>query len=460
MGYYFLRYYRQIIFLIAAILLCVQLFRLILKRRLRMSFLEKLRSYRPFFQKTALNLFLVVLLIAGVLLVPSMARLHSVRTLSLNYSNAYQGLNPNGTRFNQSSILNEEILSSAIKKGAFEGVSVKDLEKTLRITPLVEGSSDSEEDYHISTQYMLEYEGSAATAGIDGDLITQLTLEAYKEWFINEFSLNTSLLEVGFEDIRQLDYLDIYRYIYWKTGDIGQYMLTMSSTNPNFSSEMTGESFSTLASAAYSIRDVMAENLYAYILENGISKEKGIYLGRLSFENMNLGFDAEKERLSNINNLEAIDMYENDISTAVLVPTYDENAQYYMSRTRIGVDDLASSAEEHANQMTSIRSQIANNLHVASMLADITPGAENIATADELIDQIETELDRVIDNIIVTIREYNESITNQYMDISEVSEVSSWMSSLKDVLIWWVGIAVLLHVCAALKEYEKEGESR
>ena len=50
-------------------------------------------------------------------------------------------------------------------------------------------------------------------------------------------------------------------------------------------------------------------------------------------------------------------------------------------------------------------------------------------------------------------------ITNQYMDISEVSEVSSWMSSLKDVLIWWVGIAVLLHVCAALKEYEKEGES-
>ena len=110
--------------------------------------------------------------------------------------------------------------------------------------------------------------------------------------------------------------------------------------------------------------------------------------------------------------------------------------------------------------MTSIRSQIANNLHVASMLADITPGAENIATADELIDQIETELDRVIDNIIVTIREYNESITNQYMDISEVSEVSSWMSSLKDVLIWWVGIAVLLHVCAALKEYEKEGESR
>ena len=460
MGYYFLRYYRQIIFLIAAILLCVQLFRLILKRRLRMSFLEKLRSYRPFFQKTALNLFLVVLLIAGVLLVPSMARLHSVRTLSLNYSNAYQGLNPNGTRFNQSSILNEEILSSAIKKGAFEGVGVKDLEKTLRITPLVEGSSDSEENYHISTQYMLEYEGSAATAGIDGDLITQLTLEAYKEWFINEFSLNTSLLEVGFEDIRQLDYLDIYRYIYWKTGDIGQYMLTMSSTNPNFSSEMTGESFSTLASAAYSIRDVMAENLYAYILENGISKEKGIYLGRLSFENMNLGFDAEKERLSNINNLEAIDMYENDISTAVLVPTYDENAQYYMSRTRIGVDDLASSAEEHANQMTSIRSQIANNLHVASMLADITPGAENIATADELIDQIETELDRVIDNIIVTIREYNESITNQYMDISEVSEVSSWMSSLKDVLIWWVGIAVLLHVCAALKEYEKEGESR
>ena len=456
MAFYFFSYFRQLIAIAAAVFVLIQLVRLMLMYRHSMVSLRLVSFRRLFFKKRGLGIYFLILLVIYAALTPFMCGYRSQMLLSLNYSNAYQGLNPNGTRYNQAVILSDEILEFAIKKGAFENVTASDLKEALKVVPVAEGSSSDPNEYYISTQYKISYSAVPATAKLDGKLACQLVLEAYKEWFIQNYSLNTSLLEVDFESIRRLDYLDIYETLSTKAGNIGQFMLTMAESNPNFRSEHTGETFSTLCQRAYTVRDVMAENLYAYVLEHGVSKDKGTYLGRLSFENTMLGFESDKERASNQNNLEAISMYENDIATAVLVPTYDENSQYYMSRTRIGVDDFASRAENHATAMTEIRSQIAENMHVASMLTEVTPNASDMDTADVLVLQIETELSNIIEDIITTIREYNEQVTNQYMSIGEVPRYSPIMDVIKTSVIWWGIAIVLVYLGYIIKDLLKE----
>ena len=57
--------------------------------------------------------------------------------ISLNYSEASQALNSNGTRYNMAEIISDEVIEMAIEKGAFENVKVKDLAGMLCCHPRV-----------------------------------------------------------------------------------------------------------------------------------------------------------------------------------------------------------------------------------------------------------------------------------------------------------------------------------
>lgn len=51
--------------------------------------------------------------------------------VSLNYSEASQALNSNGTRYNMAEIISDEVVKRAIEKGALEDVTVKELKNCL-----------------------------------------------------------------------------------------------------------------------------------------------------------------------------------------------------------------------------------------------------------------------------------------------------------------------------------------
>ena len=450
---YFIAVYGKtaVLGLLAALLLW-EILKAASQNQLRVQDIAAYRYY-IFRGKKTLNLILALLLVFSILLIPAMETQVSSALLTLNYSGASQGLAPNGTRFNQAAILNDAVLERAIEKGAWENVRPQDLKRTLRVVPAVEGNSRLEEEYHISTQFTLEYTSIPETAHIRGDLITQLVLEAYKEIFVSQYSDNVSSLDFELDKLHENDYLDICKYFSDFLNEIGNYMMVMRDKNVSFRSETTGDTFWHVASDAYSARDVMLENLESYILETGLSKEEGTYLGSLSFENVNLDFDAQKYQRDNENQLEAITMYENDMAQTVLVPTYDENAQFYMSRTRIGVDDFASAAENAAMEMTSTRNEIANNRYISQMLLSNTPSEKDVEKSESMIEDIEMQLLELSERAKTLIREYGAAQTNRYMTI--IPDTGGTMRVFLSNLLFVFVAAVMLHLRSYLREVRK-----
>ena len=107
----------------------------------------------------------------------------AVAIISLNYPDASKGQNANGTRFNMSEILCQEVLERAIRKGAFENVTVEDLSDCLSVTPTVQGDSTSEDAYHISTEYAVIYRENEKTAHLDAKNVVGVVANAYKEFY-------------------------------------------------------------------------------------------------------------------------------------------------------------------------------------------------------------------------------------------------------------------------------------
>ena len=113
--------------------------------------------------------------------------------LSLNYSEASQALNSNGTRYNMAEIISDEVVERAIKKGALPDVTAKQLKNCLVVYPCVQGGVGDETQYHISTEFAVEYHASKDTDHLDSENVIKLITGAYKEYYIEKYTDNFKL---------------------------------------------------------------------------------------------------------------------------------------------------------------------------------------------------------------------------------------------------------------------------
>ena len=156
--------------------------------------------------------------------------------ITLNYAEAYQGLNANGTRYNMNEIICEDVLERVIEKGAVEGITAKRLQSCLTVEPVVEGGTETEEDYHISTEFRVTYRGNRAL-NIDAESLVRLIGFAYKEYYIERYADNFESLDINItpeEDFADLDYLDIVDYLSNQVAVIQNYMYGLADANASF----------------------------------------------------------------------------------------------------------------------------------------------------------------------------------------------------------------------------------
>ena len=112
------------------------------------------------------------------------AKQYVAAVVALNYSEASQAQNSNGTRFNMNEIICDEVVERAIELGAFEDVTVKQLKSCLTVYPYVQGDVNHESNYHISTEFIVEYYASKHTEHLDAENVIALIASAYKEYYI------------------------------------------------------------------------------------------------------------------------------------------------------------------------------------------------------------------------------------------------------------------------------------
>ena len=108
------------------------------------------------------------------------AKQHMTAVVALNYSEASLAQNTNGTRFNMTEIICDEVIERAIRLGAFEDVTVEQLKECLSVYPYVQGDVNDEANYHISTEFIVEYIASKDTEHLDSENVIALVACAYK----------------------------------------------------------------------------------------------------------------------------------------------------------------------------------------------------------------------------------------------------------------------------------------
>ncbi|MBE7044074.1 MAG: hypothetical protein E7397_00965 [Ruminococcaceae bacterium] len=369
--------------------------------------------------------------------------------ISLNYSEASQALNSNGTRYNMAEIISDEVVERAIRKGALKNVTTKQLKNCLYVYPCVQGGVGDETQYHISTEFAVGYHASKDTAHLDSENVIKLITSAYKEYYIEKYTDNFSL-DSEKPDFSKMEYMDIVLYFDKEAQSILNYLYGMAGKNPSFVTE-NGSTFNSIAGKVFDFKETQInQNLRSLILQNGIVRDRDGYVGRLSYQNTNVDFDRQKNHISYLLCNQAVAMYSEEMTRIVLVPTWDKSGKYYMGRTKVGIDELSVMATNFSNYMASNEKEIMDNNLIINKILSNHQGAQLSASADALIDSIYEDIKGFEKEAITAGREYFRHKMNQCIAVSIYG--ISLMSELKPLVMF----AALLYLALVLFRISKK----
>ena len=374
--------------------------------------------------------------------------------VALNYSEASQALNSNGTRYNMAEIISDEVVDRAIKKGALENITTKQLKNCLVVYPCVQGGVGDESQYHISTEFAVEYHASKATAHLDSENVIKLITSAYKEYYIEKYTDNFSL-DTKVPDFTEMEYMDIVSYLDKETQSILNYLYGMATKNPGFVTE-NGSTFNSIAGKVHQFKETQInQNLKSLILQNGIVRDKNEYVDRLSHQNKNVDFDRRKNDASYKLCNQAIDMYSEEMTRVVLVPTWDQTGKYYMGRTKVGVDELSVMATDFSNYVASNEKEIMDNKLVIDKISSGSQEPQLFASADSLVNSIYDSIKGFEKEAINAGREYSRHKMNQCIAVSIYG--ISIMNELKTLILFAAFVYVSLMLYRISGKFDKKG---
>lgn len=355
--------------------------------------------------------------------------------VALNYSEASQAQNSNGTRFNMTEIICDEVVEKAIQKGALEDVTVKQLKSCLAVYPYIQGDVNHKSNYHISTEFVVEYYASKHTEHLDSENVISLIASAYKDYYIEKYTDNFSLTnEEENPDFSEMEYMDIVEYLNKETNSVLNYLYGMAEKAPSFVTS-GNTTFNSIAGKVYQFRETQIEqNLRSIILQNGVVKDKQAYIDRLTYQNTNTDFDRQKNNASFKLCNDAVAMYSKEMTRVVLVPTWDQSGKYYMGRTKVGIDELSVMATSFSDIIAENEKELMNNSLIIEKIEKVNGTSQLASQVDELISKIDKSLDDFTVEAINAGREYSDYKMNQCIAVSIYG--SSLFDELKTVVLF------------------------
>lgn len=380
---------------------------------------------------------------------------HSVTAVvALNYSEASQAQNSNGTRYNMAEIICDEVVEKAIEMGALENVTVKQLKNCLCVYPYIQGDVNDKSNYHISTEFIVEYHSSKHTDHLDAENVITLITSAYKEYYIEKYTDNFSLTSKEDKpDYSTMEYMDIVTYFNKETTAVLNYLYGLAEKGPSFVTK-NNTTFHAIAQKVHQFKETQIDqNLKSLVLQHGIVRDKDSYIERLSYQNKNTDFDRQKNKVSFDICNQATQMYSEEMTRVVLVPTWDEGGKYYMGRTKVGIDELSVMATTFSDNVASNEKEIMDNNLVIGKMKGSSGNTSANAEADALIAAIDKSIDDFTNEAITAGREYSNYRMNQCIAVSISG--TSLFSELKTIIIFMMLAYIAAYVFTVSKKFPK-----
>lgn len=333
---------------------------------------------------------------------------YAVTFLSLNYENAAKGLYPNNTRFNMYDVISEDLVEKVIDRAGIAGeISVWELLDSLSIAPRFTRSTAEQ---YIGTEFTLVLRLEQPLKHVSAENILMLLCEAYYEDFTNRFAVNSFIEDFAMGDTEDYDYNEISQLITTRVSHVRDYITRRRHENGSFRSQITNETFASLGKRLDNFTSVLYDRYTSYIVETGVTKDYDRYVTETNYRNSLLIDNYDRLFLQHTMRLAAIDIYDPEQTAVAMIPTYDTSHEFYMSKTRIGMDYIATDSNRYLNEANEVKLQIlANNLKLERLAEAITKGAANPAVrakADEMIFNMNKELDEIIDILLYTDSDY------------------------------------------------------
>ena len=390
---------------------------------------------------------ILFLVLAALIIFSVYSALHredSVKaTLILRYEQAYEGLNPNGSRFNINELMGEEILSQVIEKTGLTGVLTVDM---LRDSISIKASGSQEPtNQYIASEYTIWLNNSYLPNYISARSMLNVLMMTYKNYFLKNYGRNDVVLSIDWSQTRAWEYLEFANIIDVKINNIIAYLESLQTESGTYNYQTEGESFRSLANSVSAFRDVYLNKYTAFVTNNNLFRDSVKYRNKLRYKRFLTNQQAEKNSERYNIYQDALKMYDKAMITFAMIAVYDDNG-LRMARTSNGMDDLALSALDFAQKLESNSKEL--KLVDYSVDRTMFPSADiqEYYTANEMIEEMKQHIDALISRITKAIHDYEES---RYKDSISYTVVEYGLTSgyrLKSGLLVAFGTAV---VCCA-----------
>ena len=365
-------------------------------------------------------------------------------TLKYNYEEADKGLCPNGTWLNVSDAVGEEVLEKIQEKTGYSDIS-----GYLELSSAVDNASLDSKHPKIATDYSISC--TPKSYSVDTGKLIRAAGEAYQEYFMEHCAEQAIPLEINLDGIEELEYQEIVDRLQIEAEKLKSFLSGYRWDNQGYQTDTT---FSSLVQKTDDFINVELEKYQSFITENGIAKDPSDFKKTAEYKNVLLQKDYDKLMASYQVNLEAIDLYNSNMVSVVLVPTQDANDNFYMSRTKIGVDYFATDASSYSEQAASIKQQIDENTYESIRVLTGIQG--NRKKADEMLGTLEKELEALSDQAQDFFKKFLEDKRDGYIQIVYRSASVKQAADLKGNTVK----AVLLGCCVLIVLSEQNTNRR
>ncbi len=387
--------------------------------------------------KCILSIMLCGVLLAGMLIyIPEVFRASAV--MSMNFEESAKGKNPNGTRFNLAELRSPEVAKLALELAGLDGkVSQRDIIDGLSISTYI----TKETELYISSSYYITFKKPFfGMNGVSAEDMLRFICKAYKEKFYNDHIVTAKVLDSETVNYDDMDYSDMSTNFDLVIKRADRYLEMRIGQASSFLDE-EGMSFKSLRKKVSNLKDYELASFDSYIWENGIAKDKGFQLDKLAYINHNRGYDMTKAQQGNQIRLKTIDEYNQAMTSSILIPSYDEKYEFYMSRTKTGIDDIAKKADSLLKEEKDITYEMALNYDKIVKMWKPPIQAE-YQTADRMAKDIEKKLSDLMYEISEFDNAYMRQSTRNYITFEYTS--SSFIRKLHPKRL--AAVAVLIFV--------------
>ena len=316
-------------------------------------------------------------------------------TMSLNYEESVTGKTPNGARFSESEFLTQEYLEAILQAtGLQDDLTTADLADCISISPTTSRIVTKEDDYYISSSYYLSVK---LPWTLWGKITVQDFLDeicrVYLKRFTADYRVNATSLDID-DDYSDMDYEEIGSYFSMMIDRVNNYLTVRNDQDGSYLSA-SGQSYSAIKKQVQNLQGYTLREYQSYIWEKGVAKDNARCIDDLNELNRTLRWDEMSDSQKSAIYMTILDNYNNKMVSSVLIPTYDNDGAFYMSRTKIGIDDLALQANELLSSAVEAQKSIATNNSKVMALEQPTESHE-VQTAQAMVDNITRQLADIV----------------------------------------------------------------